>query len=79
MVLMTSTYCTSLQYARDTLARTGAAYLMEAVEGAAKIARGGAEDAVNKMLGGVAAGGLLGVMCECRSVGAEVRMNLRAM
>ena len=61
------------QYARDTLALTGAAYLMEAVEGAAKLARGGAEDAVNKMLGGVAAGGLLGVLCEYRFVGCDVQ------
>lgn len=53
------------QYGRDTIALTGAAYLMDAVEYAMKSIRGTDKDPGNKMMGGVAAGGLLGVMCKC--------------
>lgn len=57
--------CSIAQYGRDTIALTGAAYLMDAVEYAMKSIRGTDKDPGNKMMGGVAAGGLLGVMCKC--------------
>jgi hypothetical protein len=52
----------ALQYGRDTIALTGAAYLMDGVEHLAKTFRGHDRDAGNKMIGGTAAGGLLGLV-----------------
>lgn len=54
----------SLQYVSDTFSLTGAAYLMEGVEQLSRSLRQ-KDDAVNKMMGGVAAGGMLGYMCKC--------------
>ena len=58
-----------LQYVSDTFSLTGAAYLMEGVEQLARSLRQ-KDDAVNRMMGGVAAGGMLGYMCKC---GGELR------
>ncbi|GAX77125.1 hypothetical protein CEUSTIGMA_g4571.t1 [Chlamydomonas eustigma] len=48
------------QYGKDTLILTGCAYLMDGVDQAVKWVRG-VDDVSNRMIGGVAAGGALGV------------------
>lgn len=47
-------------FLRDTALLVAASYLMEGVEAGMKLIRGDRDDPVNKMLGGVAGGGLVG-------------------